>query len=338
MSARDTGSAARAVAAAWLARTDAGLNAREEEEFRQWLAADGANAAAWEEVSDAWAALDGMGRPEIAQRAVLELGRRRRRRRARTVGLSAAMAAAVVAAILVEAPPSRFQNGHGRMALAGADPIVIKPERRVLPDGSVAELNPGGEIAVEFNALARNVRVLRGQVNFTVVKNPDRPFVVAAGAALIRDVGTVFAVDLGIHSVDVTVTEGEVAVNQTRPTLASQTPVLVAAGNGLVVPSGPGPEGPLRAQALSAAEIERRLAWRAPRLELAGTPLVKVLVALNRSNHLQLSIGDKAIADMRISGVFRADNAEGFVHLLEANYGIKAEHRGEGLIILGRGP
>jgi ferric-dicitrate binding protein FerR (iron transport regulator) len=35
-----------------------------------------------------------------------------------------------------------------------------------------------------------------------------------------------------------------------------------------------------------------------------------------------------------MSGVFRADNAEGFVRLLETNYGVRVERRGGGDVVL----
>ncbi len=71
---------------------------------------------------------------------------------------------------------------------------VSAPERRELPDGSVVDLKPGAEIAVEFTPALRRVTLRAGAAHFAVVKNPARPFVVAVGDVEMRAVGTEYSV------------------------------------------------------------------------------------------------------------------------------------------------
>ena len=40
------------------------------------------------------------------------------------------------------------------------------------------------------------------------------------------------------------------------------------------------------------------------------------MAAFNRESRVQLRIADRALAELRMSGVFRADNAEGFARML----------------------
>ena len=68
-------------------------------------------------------------------------------------------------------------------------------------------------IADDFGHLARNV-YLDGEAYFVVHHDPARPFVVHAGHALVRDVGTRFAVTAygGATPTQIVVAEGEVGV------------------------------------------------------------------------------------------------------------------------------
>ena len=43
----------------------------------------------------------------------------------------------------------------------------------------------------------------------------------------------------------------------------------------------------------------------------------------------RLVVADAAAANLRITGIFRADNTTAFVHLLEGGFGVKAETIGQ---------
>lgn len=209
---------------------------------------------------------------------------------------------------------------------------MSKPERRELVDGSVVELDAGAQIEVHFSAVRRDVSLLRGQAHFAVAKNPSRPFVVTTVLGEARAVGTAFSVGLSSVAMDIVVTEGTVAVQ--RPLGAMRPPVPVSAGSAVAVPAVAASDLPLRVETLAPAEIERRLAWRAPRLHLSNTPLADVVMAFNREGRVQLTVADSNLAGLRLSGVFRADRGEEFVRLLVANYGVRAEHQGSNVIVL----
>ncbi len=313
------------VAADWLARHDAGLTAAEEQEFAGWLAADPRHAAAWQEISAAWATFDEPRLLGQADDLVRELAARQNRRRWRVVygGLAAGLAAAAAVVILLVAQPRPIEE------------VFLKGKHQVLEDGSRVELNDGAEIAVRYSATRRDVRLLRGEALFTVAKNPERPFVVTTGRIEARAVGTAFALQLAETEVDLLVTEGRVAVRWLGEGPGSE-PVLVSAGDRLLMPHDRSAAPRLRTVAQNPEQIEQRLAWRGLRLELSATTLSEIIALLNAQSHVQLVLDDPALGAMRLSGIFRADNAEGFVRLLEANYGVEAERRGPTEIILRR--
>jgi len=80
--------------------------------------------------------------------------------------------------------------------------------------------------------------------------------------------------------------------------------------------------------------LPTRLAWRSPRLEFSGTPLLEAVELMNRQNHLQFVIEDPELAKLRISGIFGASNTAAFVRLLEAGFNIESEKRGDHTIVL----
>ncbi len=182
------------------------------------------------------------------------------------------------------------------------------------------------------------MRLVQGEAHFAVAKDPARPFVVTAGNVEVRAVGTAFAVECLPRRINIVVTEGTVAVDRPGAESGAADRVLVNAGNGLMVPAGDAPVAALRTEALPPAELERRLMWLGPRLELSGTPLAAAVAAFNRENTLQLAVDDPALAQMRMSGIFRADNVDGFVRLLTSNYGVQAERVAENKIVLRRSP
>lgn len=317
-----------AAASQWLARRDRALSSREQDEYLQWLRQDPRNGQAIARLEKAWGALDALARwrPKHSAHPNPDLLAARKPRRA---WLYASVFAAAAAGIFA------FILGRAPLAIP-APPIVAETyERRALPDGSVVELNHGAEIAVRFTPGERRVELTRGEANFTVAKNPARPFVVHAGKVEVHAVGTVFNVALKADAVEVIVTEGKVRVDE--PLVPARqllnTPLLVAGQRAVISTAGPAPQAVVAA--ITPQQISQALAWQPAHLEFTDMPLVEIVAEFNRHNSRQLIIGDPELGELRVGGNFRADNAEGFVRLLEAGFGVEAK-RLPGEIILRR--
>lgn len=320
-------------AVAWLARQDGGLSVTEQAEFDRWCAADPRHAAAAREIAALWTAFD---RPAAeALRAELRGLDRRDRRRWLAAGAALAMAAGL--AVVFCLPGLRSPTG-GAAALSAR---VVEPERQTLPDGSIVEARPGAKFTVAFTASSRVVILEQGEAHFSVTKNPRRPFVVQSGPVRVCAVGTAFAVGTGSGAVEVLVTEGRVRVDSATPapqnramptqdapsqeTEATVVPV-VAAGQRVVLMLGSGVTRPT-VDSVSEAELTERLSWRLPRLEFSETSLGEAIGMFNRHNRLQLCTTDRSVAAMRVTGMFRSDNVDGFVCALETSLGLRAERR-----------
>jgi transmembrane sensor len=326
------------IASDWLSRRDVGLTPEESRQLAAWRNASPDHAAAWAEVQSVWHAFDVTSHPHVAATLLRELGVRRRRRRTRAYGLSAVACAAAIAAVFTFRPtPSPAPTNSAAVAQS----IITRPERRVLADGSVIELNNGAEIAVHYSAARREVWLLHGEAHFAVAKNPSRPFIVTAGGVTARAVGTQFEVNLSSHATAVLVTEGRVAVGRLDPnsdTAPTAVTVMLDAGARVSIPTDTATRLLPPPESVSAGDEDRIQAWRGPRLTLSNTALSDAVVALNRENRTQISIQSESLAQMRLSGVFRADNAEGFVRLLEESYGVKVERQGDRVVLVDTRP
>ena len=81
-----------------------------------------------------------------------------------------------------------------------------------LADGSTVSTGPNTLMQVDYSDGTRRINLARGEAMFKVTKDPSRPFIVNAGGAVARAVGTRFGVERREDRIRVTVAEGKVAV------------------------------------------------------------------------------------------------------------------------------
>lgn len=294
----------------------------------------------------------------VMQETDREVRRVRRRRRSIAGGVTALLLAGFAWQVATWRSSPASTGTSLEPLVASRSPAVLSiPAKQTLPDGSLVELKDGAEIAVTFTGAQRRVLLTRGEAHFKVVKDAVRPFVVVAGDVKATAVGTSFSVQLDSSSVEVLVTEGRVAVNREVATAISNppgaapsavaesqissplalqpfSPLLVDAGNRVVVPLLPEAAFVPAVQPVSPLELEEKHAWRVPRLELSSTPLAEVVPLFNEHSDTRIVLGDASLGSFQLSGVLRADNADSLVRLLELEFGIRAERRGDGQVVL----
>lgn len=331
-------------AAAWVLRQDRGLTAREQDELSQWLAADAAHGRELARYRQLWRRLDHLGqwRPEHSAdpnpdllAPPLAVGIRRWRSVLFATAAAAAVWVVMFFPLQIDQPAPRPTNGEAVMEENVA--------QRVLPDGSIVELNRGATITVDYSADRRRVLFSKGEAHFTVVKDPDRPFIVTAQGVDVRAVGTAFNVRVDATVVEVLVTEGRVRLDSAIDPLARRAlpndlsvapplvPRLEARQRAIISDSSKA--GAPQIDTLTIGEIERVLAWQHRRLDFTAAPLAEVVAEFNRRNHTQMILADPDLASTKVSASFRSDNIEGFIRLMETGLGLRAERR-EGEIFL----
>jgi transmembrane sensor len=341
----DEKNALEQAAAEWVVRRDAGLTPGQQAELDRWLAADPRHAAALAEMDTAMGVLTrprALGRGPEAARALLDgypARSQSRRSPGKFVRAGLGLAAAFLFGVLWLHPP------ESEPPAPGVATMFPRPEVQHLPDGSVVELNANAEIEVNYTADRRGVRLLRGEALFEVRKDPARPFVVTGGNVEVCAVGTAFVVRLDPTNVAVMVTDGHVTVGRTGPPSAAaggaaprprSPPVLVAAGGRVAVPTDDLETSTPEVEPLTPRQITTALAWREMRFEFTNTALAEAVGLFNRKSTTKLLLGDSALANYRVSGIYWADNPDGFAKLIESTFDIRTERSGPDRITLRR--
>ena len=219
---------------------------------------------------------------------------------------------------------SRVDSAHLQTALGATGTLP-------LADGSQAILASDSRIDVRLSRKQRHIALEQGEAFFSVAKDPNRPFVVAAGGHDVVAVGTRFSVRRDGPDLRVVVTEGTVRLESRATGSAARPASLLPAGSIAIVH---GEDVLLRSVALE--DAERLLDWRQGLLAFRDTTLAEAASEFNRYNARKLVIGDAEAGALRIGGSFRADNATAFVRLLEQGFPVRAEDRGERIVLRSR--
>lgn len=280
-------------AARWALRHP--LDAAQQRALDAWLAEDRRHAGALLRAQAALSVVETSLVPDIPTRSTT-----RRSRRWILGGAGGAIAASVVAILgLPRLWGERLATGKGEI------------RRLPLADGSIAALDTDSAVRVLLSKENRQIALDRGQAWFQVAKDRRRPFVVDAGIAHARAVGTAFSVHRTDKGVQIAVTEGVVAVWATD---ASGAMSLLHAGDYARFEAGNSTP-----QIGSApAAIERALAWREGEVSLEGDTLRTAVDTFNRYNHQQLVLTDEALGREKLVGLFKINSPLDFAQTLEA--------------------
>jgi transmembrane sensor len=336
-------------AATWFARQRSGVwSELQAGQFAAWLKAEPAHSKAWMECERLWRRFESV-RDDPRVLAIRENARRRVRRQEifrRGWGMGGAVAAALLAATFASWVIKGIRLPHSREAIVTQRPAEKPPESPlvrivdtgvgersllVLPDGSRVTLNTASAVRTDYSGRERRVTLVRGQAFFDVAKDSSRPFVVVAGSREVIAVGTAFDVRLAGQQVKVTLVEGKVRVVAVPRDIAASadavSPINLEAGSMLTVRS----DGVDRVDHLDAA---RATSWRTGKLVFDGERLADVVAEMNRYSREQLVIGDRALEDRKVSGVFDSTGGRAVARALEA-YGLaRASEQSADVIVL----
>lgn len=202
-----------------------------------------------------------------------------------------------------------------------------KPDSVTLTDGTRAILAPGSELAVasSYGSASREV-TLRGQGWFRVVHDDDMPFVVKAGDAEIRDVGTEFTVNHRASSgVLVQVHEGAVMVRGAAQEAGAG--VLLNQGDEAVVA-----QGTVRSTQRGTVPSDAAV-WVSGLLRFRDVPLEEVAETVRRWYGLEIRVDDPALGATKVSIDVNAASIAGVAQELALTVGGRVEKRGDTLVV-----
>ena len=342
-------------AAEWMARLSSqDMTDGDRAAFQDWLAASPDHRQAFDEAQRTWRDLDALSslansepdalpselRLEID--AAARLAESRWQDRAHLAG--ARWWLAVAAALLVGVFGTLWMMRLGTNPTDGF-PTAYSTEvggRReiLLADGSLLCLNTDTETHVALTATQRSVHLEHGEAYVIVAKDPERPFVVTAGGATVRAVGTEFNVYHRGDMTTVTVLEGEVEVIRPAPDWAP---------NGSVNPTVPtGSQRIKQSQALTFGDAgsevvdlgpemaAREASWRSGLLYFDGSTLAEMVGEIDPYLEAHVVIADDDIAGFTGGGVIHVDNVDSILLAIEKAWPVRVVHESPQVIVLRR--
>lgn len=218
-------------------------------------------------------------------------------RRVLFAGAAAASVAAAAVALPALGPLSGLYADHAT--------AVGDRKRVVLADGSVVVLNTATAVSVDYSAKERRVVLHDGEALFEVAKDADRPFVVVAGDAEVKAVGTAFVVRLKRVFENVTVSEGTVEVK-----MSDRPPIRVVAGQQMDVSESDGFR-------LRMVDTDAATAWQRGKLIFNRRPLESVVAELQRYRAGRIVILGDRLKALEVTGVFDLDDTDRILRAIE---------------------
>ena len=334
---RDTDHSIDAAAASWFAKQRSDSVSRSDRaRFLRWLNQDPAHQVAYSEYEALWTSIGAFaGDPAIVaiRKEALAAAPRRGFFGWHTMGaIAASLAVFLMVGVLLmmsgevasPTPERQIAQGEASHLLQTA---VGERSAVTLEDGSVVELNTDSRVVVDYVAGRRAVRLIRGQAMFEVAHDPSRPFVVEAAGQRIIALGTAFDVRVDLDGMRVTLIEGRVAVEPVgeMPQGARATRTLVP-GEQLVARA----DQPI---VVLPADVRQAVSWRTGRLSFSDEPLGEVVEEINRYSNRKVVLADPTLAELRVSGAFRAGSVGTFATAMETAFPVSAESSGDEIVL-----
>lgn len=315
----------RDAAAAWLVRQDSGtMSPAEQSEMAAWLHADPRHELAWRQARLLWTQLEKPAKPLASRRAaqltpLARTGRKRRHRPLRMAGWAVAACASLL--LLWSALPDLT----GLAQNLAANEWTPHGRTRVvpLPDGSTVTLAGNSAIRLAFDHDQRHVQLLRGNAFFDVRPGLTQPFIVEAGSAWAKVVGTRFDVRRHDDVVQVAVEHGLVDVGG----LPDSGSLRLSAGKAADIVKG-------RPDAAKNVDMGAVTAWRDGRTVFYRDDLAAVVARLQDQRGGRIVIADPGLARRKVSGAFPDGDIDGTVTAIADTLGVKVTRLTPWLTIL----
>ncbi|MDH4983584.1 FecR family protein [Hyphomicrobium sp. D-2] len=276
-------------AAAWFAKLNDGKPSRNHRDaFSTWLSADPRHADAYTDIQRLW---DSAGEIPVLKEHDKTLKAKKVTRRQLGVAAILLASGGLLWRFAPSGPRPDFETATGQRKTI------------TLADGSHVELAAQTQIAVVFTPEVRRVMLLAGEAFFDVASAPTRPFIVDAGAASARALGTSFAVSREAQDVRVIVTEHAVRLS------SGASNVEITAGH----------RATFSGQRISTPEIadtRNDLAWREGRLVFTHAPFGHVAATINRWRKGRLIVVGEELAQQPVTVIAEIDRLDEVIERL----------------------
>jgi transmembrane sensor len=300
--------AARAEAAAWLARLHGDArSAADEVAFQRWLRADPAHEAAFTAVTAAWDAVGGLKhehltRSDAGARREAGLPSSGQMRLLERRGVLAGAGALVLAGAGI---------GTWRQAHAGVYETALGELRRIsLEDGSELLLDTETRVRVRFDDQVRGVQLSRGCVHCQIAADPVRPFLIQAADRQVLALNSIVDVRSDVGGLQVLCLDGQATVSDAAMR-SGNGGRLLRAGERLRA-------APARAGLVDRPDLVPLTAWQSGRAVFKDVTLPQAVDEMNRYSRVKLRVADARLAPLRLSGVYQTGDNQAFAKSVAA--------------------
>lgn len=191
-----------------------------------------------------------------------------------------------------------------------------------LVDGTQVVLNTDSALEVRYSRSRRDVQLQHGEAQFQVAPDASRPFVVHVGEGTVTALGTRFQVRRDADASIVTLLEGKVEVvqGQSRRTLQ------------------PNEQARLSSEGITVQAIDPVQAggWVDGWLKFKDAPLGQIVAEANRYSERKLRLADSVLADIKLSGNFRAGESASIASTAAQILPIRVNDSGADIVLLSR--
>jgi transmembrane sensor len=301
-------------AAAYFARCRS-ETAAQRQEREAWLAADERHRREYEEVQRVWDHAANLHDDVNLQAHLAEkLASVQRSHRLRSRLLLAA-------AVVVVALCGTYLGWLYLVPSTAVNYATALGERRteVLADGTHVVLNTDSALQVQYTRSRREVELRRGEAQFEVTHDAERPFVVNTGEGTVTALGTRFQVRRDKDAATVTLLEGkvEVAHGEQRTVLRPNEQAHLSDAAGIRV---------------STIDPKQVNGWLDGWLFFRNTPLSQVVAEANRYSAKKLRLGDNRLAGLRFSGSFRTGSSTEIAKAAAQILPVRADEQGADIV------
>jgi len=343
----------------WVIKHDSGMTADEQDAFLEWLANSNKNKIAFRNCSWGWGELDRLAGmessilpidPDLLVRkthhhpSFFKTGIRFLKNHLIAALFLLAMTGVFLSFfhLKTDSDPigSKFYNRD--LESAQTTPVTSheefsgydRIEKIQLEDGSTMELNRGAVANWDYSGRERVVYLEKGEANFTVAKDEERPFVVDVSGVRLEALGTEFNVRIKNEKLDVIVTEGIVALkgNQISGFIDDEIPHLTE--NQRAIVDTHNATFDVEIEHMDKLEIDSELNWHPKLFDFENLALSEIVEEFNNRNPVTILLPNDSIKDHRLTCMFWSDDVEGFVRILDAYFEISAQWVSEDEIVL----
>ena len=303
-------------ASTWLARLHADDRKPEEEEhFRAWLAASPDHAYAFEAVDKSWTVIGSVPDP-----APTKANSGLARRKLLMSGAGAAVVAIGTFSFVRSSSAKVYETGVGEQ------------KHVALEDGSRILLNAQTRVIIQFDQSKRVADLDYGRVNFSVLEDEQRPFVVEADQRRIVSQQCNFDVSREGKDIQIVLLRGTAKVLTEGPAGYSLN------DKGQMLHSGDRLVAAADRYHLDRPALAPLTAWQNGRAVFDNEPLVEAVREMNLYCPEKLEIADNTAGHLRVSGVYHIGDNLSFARSISKFLPVSVRKEGDHLVLSAASP